>query len=59
MRPSALHLAKSRTRRSSRLAMRGVPRERCAISRGALGVDRHAEDAGRARHDLRRARPRV
>ncbi len=30
--PSAFTCAKSRTRRSSRFAMRGVPRERLAIS---------------------------
>ena len=51
MRPSAFTSAKSRTRRSRRLAMRGVPRERCAMLRRAVRVDGHAEDAGRARHD--------
>ena len=41
--------AKSRTRRSRRFAMRGVPRERCAISLRAVRVDRDAEDARAAR----------
>ncbi len=38
MRPSARTCAKSRTRRSSRLAMRGVPRDRRAISSAAAGA---------------------
>ena len=38
MTPSALTSAKSRTRRSIRLAMRGVPRERRAISIAPSGA---------------------
>ena len=49
--PSARTWAKSRTRRSSRLAMRGVPREREAISADALGGELDAEQAGGAVHD--------
>ena len=44
--------AKSRTRRSSRVAMRGVPRERRAISVRAVGGEGDAEDAGAAAHDV-------
>ena len=43
--------AKSRTRRSSRPATRGVPRERRAISLRAGVGDRRAEDARAAAHD--------
>ena len=45
--------AKSRTRFSSRLATRGVPREREAIVARALGVDLDPEDPGRALDDQR------
>ena len=49
--PSARTSTKSRTRRSRRLAMRGVPRDRSAIRQGPLGVDRDPEDAGRPDDD--------
>ena len=49
--PSARTWAKSRTRRSSRLAMRGVPREREAISAAPVGLELDAEQAGRAVDD--------
>ena len=51
MAPSARTSTKSRTRRSRRLAMRGVPRDRSAIRRAPVGVDRHPEDAGRPLDD--------
>ena len=38
-------------RRSRRLATRGVPRERCAISSAALGVDRDLQHVGGAPDD--------
>ena len=40
MSPAALTSAKSRTRRNSRLAMRGVPRERSAMRVAASGRSR-------------------
>ncbi len=46
--PSARTSAKSRTRRSSRLAMRGVPRERPAISAAPSGLQGDAEQRSRA-----------
>ena len=51
--PSPLTSAKSRTRLSSRLATRGVPRERLGDLRRAVGVDLDAEDPGRALDDQR------
>ena len=55
--PSPRTSAKSRTRRSSRLAMRGVPRERRAISHAPSVVDAHVEDArGRGRRSPRARR---
>ena len=36
--------------------MRGVPRERAAISRAPVVVDRELEDARRAQRDLRELR---
>ena len=50
--PSARTCAKSRTRRSSRLATRGVPRERLRDLHRRVIVDRHAEDSGRAPDNL-------
>ena len=44
--PSARTCAKSRTRRSNRLAMRGVPRERSEISRAPSVAALHVEQAG-------------
>ena len=44
--PSPLTSAKSRTRRSRRLAMRGVPRARRAISQAPSASTLHAEDPG-------------
>ena len=46
--PSPRTSAKSRTRRSSRLAMRGVPRERRAISHAPSASIVDAEDPGGA-----------
>ena len=43
--------AKSRTRRSSRFATRGVPRERPAISVAPIGLELHVEQLGRAGQD--------
>ena len=51
--PSPLTWAKSRTRFSSRLATRGVPRERPAIVVAPRGVDLDPEDPGRALDDQR------
>ena len=51
--PAPRTSAKSRTRFSSRLATRGVPRERSAIAALALGLDLDPEDAGGAAHDPR------
>ena len=39
--------------------MRGVPRERLAISRAPASSIGRLEDAGRAQHDLRELRARV
>ena len=50
--PSARTWAKSRTRRSSRLAIRGVPRERRGDLGGAVVGELDAEQARRAPHDL-------
>ena len=50
--PSARTSAKSRTRRSSRLAMRGVPRLRCAIVAAPAGFDAHVEHARAALDDV-------
>ena len=49
--PSARTSAKSRTRRSRRLAMRGVPRLRRAISHAPSSSMVHVEDAGGAGDD--------
>ena len=54
--PAPRTSAKSRTRLSSRLATRGVPRERAGDRLGAGVVDLHLEDAGRAAHDPREVR---
>ena len=51
--PSPWTSAWSRTRRSSRLTIRGVPRPRCAIRRAASGVDLDAQDARRPPDDRR------
>jgi hypothetical protein len=50
--PLARTSAKSRTRRSSRLATRGVPRDRSPPPAPLRIVHRHAEDARRAADDL-------
>jgi hypothetical protein len=57
--PSPLTCAKSRTRRSRRLATRGVPRERCAISVAPASSSSTFEQARGALHDLRQVLVRV
>ena len=52
MRPSARTCAKSRTRRSRRLTMRGVPRDRRAISTAASASRPTPQNPRRPRHDL-------
>ena len=50
--PSARTWAKSRTRRSSRLAIRGVPRDRRAISAAPSSAEVGPEQPGRSAHDV-------
>ena len=57
--PSWRTSATSRTRRSRRLATRGVPRGAPAISAAPSASVRTAEDAGRAQHDRRELLPGV
>ena len=57
--PSARTSAKSRTRRSSRLTIRGVPRERRAISCAPAGSIAIFEQPRRARDDARQLLRRV
>ena len=49
--PSPRTSTKSRTRRSSRLATRGVPRDRSAIRTAPSASIAHLQDAGRALDD--------
>ena len=51
-RPSPSTVAKSRTRRSSRVATRGVPRARRAISCAPSGSKLQPQQAGAAQHDV-------
>ena len=53
MMPAALTSAKSRTRRSSRLAMRGVPRDRSAMRSAPSGCRLQLQNRRAADHDFR------
>ena len=50
--PSARTSAKSRTRRSNRFAIRGVPRERRAIFGAGVNFEIDAQNSGRTHQNL-------